>query len=68
MYVVFPLRSSCIGADEMKNRLVTSQRQEEVCLVAVELLGLFTPNETTFSTAADYIHSSHQTGQSNSRS
>lgn len=55
-----------IGADEMKNRLVTSQRQEEVCLIAVELLGLFTPNETTFSTAADYIDSSHQTGQSSS--
>lgn len=61
----FPLQSSCIGADEMKNRLITSQRQE-VCLVAVELLGLFTPNETTFSTAADYIYSSHQTGQSSS--
>jgi len=56
MYVLFPLQSSYIGADEMENRLITSQRQEEVCLVAVELLGLFTPNETTFSTAADYIH------------
>ncbi len=65
---LFPLRSSCIGADEMKNRFVTSQCQEEVWLVAIELWGLFTPNETTFSTAADYIRSNHQTGQSSSRS
>ncbi len=66
--LLFPLRSSCIGADEMKNRFVTSQCQEEVWLVAIELWGLFTPNETTFSTAADYIRSNHQTGQSSSRS
>ncbi len=64
----FPLRSSCIGADEMKNRFISSQCQEEVWLVAIELWGLFTPNETTFSTAADYIRSNHQTGQSSSRS
>lgn len=63
----FPLPSSCIGADEMKNRLVTSQCQEEVLLVAIELWGLFTLNERKFSTAADYIRSNHQTGQSSSR-
>lgn len=42
-------------ADEMRNRLAGSQCQDEVWLVAVELLGFFTPNETTFSTATYYI-------------